>query len=161
VQSALTGHLVLSSLHGTDSVAALHRFLDMGIESFLIASSWWRWSVSACLRRICDACKSRTSRTTQQWLSGSRKAAARRRRSGTALGARSAPARATAIASASTSCCRISPELRRLIVGWATQEELRRLAVSQGMRTLVQEAIALVDSDVTTIEEVIRTLYAS
>ena len=39
VQSALTGHLVLSSLHATDSVSALHRFLDMGIESFLIASS--------------------------------------------------------------------------------------------------------------------------
>src|SRR4026209_1308030 len=39
VQSALTGHFVLSSLHGTDSVAALHRFLDMGIEAFLIASA--------------------------------------------------------------------------------------------------------------------------
>ena len=39
VQSALTGHFVLSSLHGNDSVSALHRFLDMGIESFLIASS--------------------------------------------------------------------------------------------------------------------------
>ena len=38
-QSALTGHFVLSSLHATDAVAALHRFLDMGIESFLIASS--------------------------------------------------------------------------------------------------------------------------
>src|SRR3954453_2985084 len=39
VQSALTGHFVLSSLHGTDSCAALHRFLDMGIEAFLIASA--------------------------------------------------------------------------------------------------------------------------
>ena len=39
VQSALTGHFVLSSLHGTDAVSALYRFLDMGIESFLIASS--------------------------------------------------------------------------------------------------------------------------
>jgi type IV pilus assembly protein PilB len=56
---------------------------------------------------------------------------------------------------------RVTPELRRLIVGWATQEELRRLAVSQGMRTLVQQAMALVESDVTTIEEVIRTLYAT
>ena len=44
VQSALTGHLVLSSLHATDSVSALHRFLDMGIESFLIASSVHRRS---------------------------------------------------------------------------------------------------------------------
>src|SRR5205085_5310242 len=39
VQSALTGHLVLSALHATDAVSALHRFLDMGIESFLIASA--------------------------------------------------------------------------------------------------------------------------
>ena len=39
VQSALTGHFVLSSLHATDAASALHRFLDMGIESFLIASS--------------------------------------------------------------------------------------------------------------------------
>jgi type IV pilus assembly protein PilB len=39
VQSALTGHFVLSSLHGTDSVSALHRLLDMGIEAFLVASS--------------------------------------------------------------------------------------------------------------------------
>src|SRR3984885_7030468 len=38
VQSALTGHMVLSSLHATDSVSALHRFLDMGMESFLVAS---------------------------------------------------------------------------------------------------------------------------
>ncbi len=39
VQSALTGHFVLSSLHATDAVSALHRFLDMGIEPFLVASS--------------------------------------------------------------------------------------------------------------------------
>ena len=39
VQSALTGHLVLSSIHATDAVSALLRFLDMGIENFLVASS--------------------------------------------------------------------------------------------------------------------------
>ncbi|MFM8531902.1 MAG: GspE/PulE family protein, partial [Ilumatobacteraceae bacterium] len=57
VQSALTGHLVLSSLHGTDSVAALHRMLDMGIESFLIASAVVAVIGQRLLRRICDACK--------------------------------------------------------------------------------------------------------
>jgi len=45
-------------------------------------------------------------------------------------------------------------------VGWATQEELRRLAIQQGMRTLREEAIALVSRDVTTISEVIRSIYA-
>ncbi|HVA09594.1 MAG TPA: hypothetical protein VNG12_22940, partial [Acidimicrobiales bacterium] len=55
---------------------------------------------------------------------------------------------------------RITPEIKRLIVGWATQEELRRLAVSQGMRTLRDDAISLVTDDVTTISEVIRGIYA-
>src|SRR4051794_4282291 len=57
IQSALTGHFVLSSLHGTDSVAALHRFLDMGIEAFLIASSVVGVIGQRLLRRICDSCK--------------------------------------------------------------------------------------------------------
>src|SRR4029450_9166468 len=39
VQSALTGHFVLSSIHATDAVSALYRFLDMGIEAFVLASS--------------------------------------------------------------------------------------------------------------------------
>src|SRR5207244_5643561 len=39
IQSALTGHLVLTSLHGTDAAGALERFLDLGIEPFLVASS--------------------------------------------------------------------------------------------------------------------------
>ena len=57
VQSALTGHLVLSSLHATDSVSALHRFLDMGIESFLVASSVIGIVGQRLVRRICPSCK--------------------------------------------------------------------------------------------------------
>ena len=57
VQSALTGHMVLSSLHATDSVSALHRFLDMGIESFLVASSVIGIVGQRLVRRICPACK--------------------------------------------------------------------------------------------------------
>jgi type IV pilus assembly protein PilB len=53
----------------------------------------------------------------------------------------------------------MTPEIRRLVVGWATQEELRTMAIKQGMRTMRQEAITLVDEDVTTIEEVIRSMY--
>ena len=57
VQSALTGHFVLSSLHATDSVSALHRFLDMGIESFLVASSVVGIVGQRLVRRICPSCK--------------------------------------------------------------------------------------------------------
>jgi type IV pilus assembly protein PilB len=57
VQSALTGHMVLSSLHGNDSVAAVHRLLDMGIEAFLVASAVVAVVSQRLLRRICDNCK--------------------------------------------------------------------------------------------------------
>ena len=56
---------------------------------------------------------------------------------------------------------RITPEIKRLIVGWATQEELQRMAVSQGMRTLQDEAIRLIADDVTTISEVVRSIYTA
>src|SRR5450759_521786 len=57
VQSALTGHFVLSSLHATDAVSALHRLLDMGIESFLVASSVSAVLSQRLLRRVCDNCR--------------------------------------------------------------------------------------------------------
>ena len=66
VQSALTGHFVLSSLHATDSVSALHRFLDMGIESFLIASSVIAIVGQRLVRRICPSCKTPYTPTQEE-----------------------------------------------------------------------------------------------
>ena len=54
MQSALTGHFVLSSLHATDATAALHRFIDMGIEPFLVASSVVGVVAQRLVRRICS-----------------------------------------------------------------------------------------------------------
>ena len=162
VQSALTGHLVLSTLHATDSVAALHRLLDMGIESFLVASSMLGVVGQRLVRRICDNCKTTYTPTSEELAfyveSGG-----------------SDPDRTTFFQGTGCNFCsdtgyqdrigvyellHITPEIKRLVVGWATQEELKRLAVAQGMRTLQQEAVALVDRDVTTLSEVIRTIYA-
>ncbi len=56
VQSALTGHFVLSSLHATEAVSALYRLLDMGIESFLIASSITAVVSQRLVRRSCTSC---------------------------------------------------------------------------------------------------------
>ncbi|MCU1401201.1 MAG: gspE [Acidimicrobiales bacterium] len=162
IQSALTGHFVLSSLHGTDSVAALHRFLDMGIEAFLIASSVVGVIGQRLLRRICDSCK-------EPYTPGADEIAVFRQHSG-------GSDKSQFFHGAGCNYCagtgyrdrigvyellRITPELRRLIVGWATTEELRRLAVAQGMRTMLREAMQLVENDVTTVPEVVRTLFAN
>jgi type IV pilus assembly protein PilB len=162
VQSALTGHFVLSSIHATDSVLALHRFLDMGIESFLIASSVRAVIGQRLVRRICSSCKepyelTDDERTFYDELTDGRAKAQFFHGAGCNFCAGTGYRDRIGI----YELLRITPELKRLVVGWATQDELRRLAVSQGMRTLKDEAMALVDADITTVSEVIRTIYAA
>ena len=160
-QSALTGHFVLSSLHATDAVAALHRFLDMGIESFLIASSVLGVVGQRLVRRICSGCKTTYQPSADELAfyeeaGGSPKTTFSRGEgcnfcSGTGFSDRIGVYELLII----------TPEIKRLVVGWATQDELRRMAVKQGMRTLRDEAIALVEQDLTTIPEVIRHIYSA
>jgi type IV pilus assembly protein PilB len=159
VQSALTGHFVVSSLHATDSVSALHRFLDMGIESFLIASSVLGVVGQRLLRRICPSCKTVYTPSPEEldFYHDSGGAQADGFYAGTGCNFCSHTGYKDRIGVYELLI--MSPELRRLVVGWATQEELRSMAVRQGMRTMRQEAIGLVDQGITTIEEVIRSMY--
>ncbi len=159
VQSALTGHFVVSSLHATDSVSALHRFLDMGIESFLIASSVLGVVGQRLLRRICPSCKTAYSPTPEEldFYHDSGGAQAEGFYAGTGCNFCSHTGYKDRIGVYELLI--MTPEIRRLVVGWATQEELRSMAVRQGMRTMRQEAIGLVDQGITTIEEVIRSMY--
>jgi type IV pilus assembly protein PilB len=161
IQSALTGHFVLSSLHGTDAVAALHRLLDMGIEAFLVASSIVGVVSQRLLRKMCDNCR-------EPYEPGAEELAVFRQHSGGSEKTQFFHGVGCSYCSGTGyrdrigiyELLRITPEIRRLIVGWATTEELRRLAVAQGMRTMLREAMQNVEDDVTTIQEVVRTLCA-
>ncbi len=161
IQSALTGHFVLSSLHGTDAVAALHRLLDMGIEAFLVASSIVGVVSQRLLRKMCDNCR-------EPYEPGAEELAVFRQHSGGSEKTQFFHGVGCSYCSGTGyrdrvgiyELLKITPEIRRLIVGWATTEELRRLAVAQGMRTMLREAMQNVEDDVTTIQEVIRTLFA-
>jgi type IV pilus assembly protein PilB len=161
IQAALTGHLVLSSLHGTDAVAALHRFLDMGIESFLIASSVIGVVSQRLLRRMCAHCKAPYKPSSEELAFYERNGGYPKTEFFHGAGCDQCAGTGYRDRIGIYELLRITPELRRLIVGWATQDELRKLAVTQGMRTLAMEAISLVDKDVTTIAEVVRTLFGS
>ena len=161
IQSALTGHFVLSSLHGTDAVAALHRLLDMGIEAFLVASAIVGVVSQRLLRKMCENCK-------EPYTPGAEELAVFRQHSGGSDKTVFYQGKGCSYCSNTGyrdrigvyELLRITPEIRRLIVGWATTEELRRLAVAQGMRTMLREAMQMVEDDVTTVPEVVRTLFA-
>ncbi len=160
VQAALTGHFVVTSLHATDSVAALHRFLDMGIEAFLVASSVLGIVSQRLVRRTCRACTEPYTPTEEEMAFYE--------------GAGGHPKEVFVHGRGCNICVgtgfqdrigvyeflHMTPEIRRLLVGWATQDELRRIAINQGMRTLRSEGISLVEQDVTTISEVVRSIYS-
>jgi len=161
VQSALTGHLVLSSLHATDSAAALHRFLDMGIESFLVASSVLAVVSQRLVRRVCQTCKAPYEPKDEELAFYFESGGLPKTQFFQGEGCNFCAGTGYRDRIGVFELMRITPEIKRLIVGWATQEELQRMAVSQGMRTLRDEAIRLVTDDVTTISEVVRSIYAA
>jgi type IV pilus assembly protein PilB len=161
VQSALTGHFVLSSLHATDCAAALHRFLDMGIESFLIASSVLAVVSQRLVRRICPTCKEPFQPKDEELAFYEESGGPEKTSFWLGRGCNFCAGTGYRERIGVYELMRISPEIKRLIVGWATQEELQRMAISQGMRTLRDEAISLIANDVTTISEVVRSIYAA
>ncbi len=66
IHAALTGHLVLSTLHTNDAIGAIPRLVDMGIEPFLLASSLQAVAAQRLVRRICDHCKEEATLTDRQ-----------------------------------------------------------------------------------------------
>ena len=159
VQSALTGHFVLSSLHGNDSVSALHRFLDMGIESFLIASSVIAVVGQRLVRRICPSCKTSYTPTREELVFYEESGGPPKTDFSIGAGCNYCGHTGYLDRIGIYELLQMTPEIKRLIVGWATQDELRRQAQKQGMRTLRDEALNLVLEDTTTISEVIRSVY--
>ena len=163
VQSALTGHLVFSSVHAIDSVSPLYRLLDMGIEPFLVTSAIVGVVAQRLVRRICASCatpyeptladvdavpRSSAAREKHAWLRGtgcqfcSRHRLLRPRRR--LRGARASP----------TSCASASSTGSRRASRASSRSQ-------QGLRTLQAEAIALVEHDITTMDEVVQARRSS
>jgi type IV pilus assembly protein PilB len=160
-QAALTGHFVLSSLHATDAVAALHRFLDMGIESFLIASSVLGVVGQRLMRRTCTHCIKPYKPSPEELAFYAESGGPPKTKFLRGVGCNFCSGTGFSDRIGVYEFLKITPEIKRLIVGWATQDELRRMAVKQGMRSLLDEAITLVEQDLTTIPEVIRNIYTA
>ena len=159
VQSALTGHLVLSSLHATDSVGALLRFIDMGIEGFLIASSVIGIVAQRLVRKICEGCKV-TYAPSEEEIDFS-----------ASLGL---PVLAELYRGQGCARCNMtgyydrigifevltmSDELKRLVMARAGHREILDAAVAGGMVALRADAWERVAAGTTTVAEVLRSVY--
>jgi type IV pilus assembly protein PilB len=162
VQSALTGHLVLSSLHATESVSALYRLLDMGIEAFLIASSVTAVVAQRLLRRNCPHCSEPYKPTSEEFafldsVGGMDPIEVFWHGAGCHFCAHTGYLERTGV----YELLAVTDEVRELIVERAPHDAMRKLALSQGMRTLQEQAVRLVRAGVTTPAEVMRSIYVA
>jgi type IV pilus assembly protein PilB len=161
IQSALTGHLVLTSLHATDAATALQRFLDMGIEPFLVASSVLGVVGQRLVRRICRFCKVPYEPTPEELRfykdAGGPPKFGFWHGEGCNFCFRTGHEDRIGI----YELLRISDEMRSLIMRRAPHDEIRTLATSQGMRTLLDGGVRFIEQDVTTISEVVRSVFAA
>jgi type IV pilus assembly protein PilB len=159
VQSALTGHMVLSSLHATDAVGALLRFTDMGIEGFLIASSVIAIVAQRLVRKTCEGCRALYQPTPEEIDFA------------VSLGM---PAPKELYHGDGCSRCNMTgyydrigvfevltmnDEIKRLIIGRASHQEILEAAVKGGMVPLRVDAWHKINAGVTTVSEVLRSVY--
>ncbi|MGE0307597.1 MAG: GspE/PulE family protein, partial [Acidimicrobiia bacterium] len=161
VQSALTGHLVMSSLHATDSAAALVRLLDMGIEPFLVASSVVGVVAQRLVRRICPSCieaftPSASELAWYEFLDGPSKD-----KWFTGVGCNYCSGTGYRERIGVYEILEVTDEIRHALVSGAAPDEVRQLAKKQGMQSLADAAVQLVAADVTTVSEIIRTVYVA
>ncbi len=156
IQAALTGHLVLSTLHTESAAAAVPRLVDMGVDPFLVAATLRAAVAQRLVRRLCTACRvpRAVDDTLRRWL-GPEHAAVE-----TVYEAGSCPACGGigfAGRSAVGELLEVDDGIRRLISTSITLDALREAACRGGMRPLATDARRVVASGATARSEIART----
>jgi type IV pilus assembly protein PilB len=160
VQSALTGHSVLSSLHATDSVAALYRLLDMGIESFLVTAAVTGVVAQRLVRRVCTSCREAYQPTPEELaflddFGGAEPADGYVHGAGCNFCAHTGYLERIGV----YELMAVTDAVRELILDRGSHSDLRKLCRAQGTRSLQEESVRLVETGVTTLAEVMRSIY--
>lgn len=157
IQSALTGHLVFSTLHTNDAASAVTRLLDLGIEPYLVGSSLVGVLAQRLVRRVCRKCAAPISpseseleslgyQPTAEELSQMRK------------GVGCAACRATGY-HGRVGCFElltVDDDIRRLVLDRAASSQVAKSARRAGMHTLTADGLVKVGQGHTTLEEVMR-----
>jgi len=152
-KAALTGHLVLSTLHTNDAPSTVNRMIDMGIEPFLVASSTLLIMAQRLVRRICGGCKEEVDLSDDVLRDIGLEP-------GTAVyrgkGCNKCGGTGYAGRQGLYEVMPVTPTIRDLILDRAATNEIQQTARRQGMLTLREDGLIKVRKGITTIEEVLR-----
>jgi type IV pilus assembly protein PilB len=160
VEAALTGHLVLSTLHTNDAPSALTRLTEMGIEPFLVSSALDAIVAQRLARRLCEKCREEYEPTEEELINAhfpfdpdDELPKLYRPVGCTACGKTGYKGR-LAVHEVMT----VTEEIERLVAEKASSDDIGRVAREQGMKTLREDGMQKVREGVTSIEEVLRVV---
>jgi len=159
ISAALTGHLVLSTLHTNDATGAVSRFVRLGIPSFQVASSLLGAVAQRLIRLVCPDCREEYKLSSEELK--------------VLFGDKQADKNVKVYRGKGCELCQntgyigresiyeildVSAGLRKLIIENASEDEIKDCAVMQGMKTLKQQGISKVLNGTTTLDELLRVI---
>ena len=157
VRAAITGHLVLSTLHTNDAPGAITRLVDMGVEPYLAADAIVAVIAQRLVRKLCPNCREPyTAEGNEMMILNLDKPVRLYRAVGCPACQNSGYRGRTAI----HEVMMVGREHRNIIARGGSAEEIREVSISQGMVDLYESCRRLVLDGVTSIQEMVRTVYA-
>lgn len=165
VNAALTGHLLLSTLHTNDAATTLPRLLDMKVEPFLIASTVNIAIGQRLVRKICPSCKQKKKLTTVDLhgLAATVPKELLEKMRGRELyygeGCKECSGTGYHGRIGIHEVLEVTPAIREAIMQRMSASQIKDIAVREGMTTMIEDGLAKVLAGITTVEEVLRVMH--
>ena len=159
-QAALTGHLVLSSVHANDTVSTIIRMIDLGVEPFLISSALIGLVAQRMVRRVCPYCSRPTVVDPDERTAYEKELNEERSEFLVGAGCNFCAGTGYLWRSGIFEVMQVSENIRRLIVKGCASDEIRAQAYKEGMVSLWHDGMLKVKLGVTTPSEIIRNVFS-
>ncbi|MBI2400063.1 MAG: type IV-A pilus assembly ATPase PilB [Deltaproteobacteria bacterium] len=161
IKAALTGHLVLSTLHTNDAPSTVNRLLNMGIEPFLVSSACNLILAQRLARKICKDCRTKMPSAEKVLIDlGLSPAEAAKMEVFKGSGCATCGGTGYKGRIALYEVMPFSETIKELVLNGASSSEIKRAAIREGMKTLRMSGVTKVGEGVTTIEEILRVTMA-
>jgi type II secretory ATPase GspE/PulE/Tfp pilus assembly ATPase PilB-like protein len=159
VQAALTGHLLLASVHANDSVGVLFRLVDLGVEPFLVSTALIGVVSQRMVRRVCPHCRQLTSASVEGEIAYEMELGEEKNKFAYGKGCARCAGSGYLGRIAIFEILVLSEEIRRLFLKGASASEMREQARKEGMVSMRHDAMLKVKVGITTPDEVLRHVF--
>jgi len=161
IQGALTGHLVLSSIHANDAVSVVSRLIDLGVERFLISSALIGIIAQRMVRRVCPYCAQPVAATAVEQIAYRQGTGEQQAEFLHGSGCQACSNTGYQGRTGIFELLQVNDDMRRMLLSGIDISELHTRAVQNGMIPLVTDGMLKVGKGITTTEEVLRNVHLS